>query len=170
MNFGTRTIAVGLFVTTLSAVALAHDGATGIVKERMDGMSAMASALKSIGPMVSGQEEFDPMAIRSAAEILQIHAGENLIAQFPDGSQLSVSQASDAVWSNSNGFADLALQLELYAKGLEAAADNIPGSVDAAEIVRPITLENMAGLSVDLVFKEIGKTCSACHSDYRVRN
>ena len=50
MNILKMTTGVAL-VSLFAAAALAHGGATGIVKERMDGMSAMKDSMKVLTPM-----------------------------------------------------------------------------------------------------------------------
>ncbi len=153
----------------IAKTAIAHEGATGVVKERMDGMSEMAAALKAIAPMVNGQSEYDPALIRNAAEILQQHAGENLTNLFTEDSKSMVSQASETVWEKPEEFVNLALQLDLYARGLAIAAENNPSTDAAIDVLRPLTLDAMAELPVNAIFAEIGRTCSACHEGYRER-
>jgi hypothetical protein len=61
-----------LMITTLSRIAFvaalflmaappafAHDGATGIVKERMDAMLTLGSTMKSLLKIVKGRVKFD---------------------------------------------------------------------------------------------------------------
>ena len=48
----TRHIACGVLFAGVASAALAHSGATGLVKERMVAMSAMGDAIKSVAPMM----------------------------------------------------------------------------------------------------------------------
>ncbi len=41
------------------AAVLAHSGATGIVKERMEGMMAMGDAVEAVTPMMRGEGPVD---------------------------------------------------------------------------------------------------------------
>lgn len=65
-------------LSSLGAAALAHNGATGVVMERMMGMSAMRDVLKDMAPMMQGQVSYDEWAVRYAATILQSHTGNNM--------------------------------------------------------------------------------------------
>ncbi len=108
----------------LSAAALAHGGATGIVKERMDGMGVMKGSMKVLTPMMQGKTEYDAEAVRREAEKIQAHAGDTLTKLFPEGSDGKPSEAKPEIWSDWNGFVGLAAQLETFSAGLAAAADN----------------------------------------------
>ncbi|WP_149866541.1 cytochrome c, partial [Tropicimonas marinistellae] len=63
----TRNLSVATGITLVAATAFAHSGAMGIVKERMDGMSAMAAVMKALAPMMQGTAPYDPDAIRKGA-------------------------------------------------------------------------------------------------------
>lgn len=120
-----RTSLLAAFVATgLAAGALAHGGATGIVKERMDAMMAMGKAVKAVTPMMSGAAPYDAETMRAAARTFQEHSGEAMTSLFPEGSGGMPSEAKATIWSDWEGFAALAEQLGRYAEGLEAAADN----------------------------------------------
>jgi cytochrome c556 len=55
-----RAALAGLALALLLAPpANAHDGATGVVKERMQAMDAMAKSMKTVGPMIRGQVSLD---------------------------------------------------------------------------------------------------------------
>ena len=55
MKLTKMSLAVVASIT--AGVALAHSGATGIVKERMDGMAAMQKAVKAVTPIMRGQSD-----------------------------------------------------------------------------------------------------------------
>ena len=66
-------------LSSLGAAALAHNGATGVVMERMMGMSAIRDVVKNLASsMMQGQVPFDEWAVRDAATVLQTHAGKNM--------------------------------------------------------------------------------------------
>ena len=55
-----RKIVIGaIVVSAIAATAFAHSGATGIVKERMDGMSALGETIKALVPMMRGEGTYD---------------------------------------------------------------------------------------------------------------
>lgn len=121
-----QTILAGCVLATsgLATLALAHGGATGIVKERMDGMMAMSEAIKSLSAMMRGDTEYDANAVRESADVIKSHAGEALTALFPEGSVSDVSEAKSDIWSEWETFSAYANRLDVYAEGLAAAADN----------------------------------------------
>ena len=113
-----------LVLSAIGAAALAHNGATGVVMERMMGMSAMRDAMRDIAPMMQGQVAYDEMAVQAAAAVLQQHAGETMTQLFPKEAIPAASYARPEIWSNWDRFAALANELNLYADGLALAAPN----------------------------------------------
>ena len=130
--------------------AVAHQGAMGIVKERMDGMKAIGAAVKSIAPMMTGKSDFDVAVAGGAAEQIIAHSGQNMIDRFPEGSLDDPSEASSAIWDDPDGFAEIAFELEALAAG-------IPDE----------SLDADARMSL---FQEISETCKSCHQGYRISN
>lgn len=194
-------------LTALSAAALAHGGATGIVKERMDAMSAMGAAVKSISMMITGATPYDAQIVKSGAAVIQSHAGDALTGLFPEGSQQMASEARPEIWSDWQDFQTLSLRLETLAQGLKLAADNGPihdsesgpaammgssgskmmgtegsmmmgdsgmmgegsgmGSGMGSQVMEMIP-EQLANMPVDGVFNMLTRTCSACHTRFRL--
>ena len=148
-----KTIAAGMIAaSTLIAVgAWAHGGATGIVKERMDGMMAMCKALGTVADMFKGKAAFDADQVAAAARIVEGHAAE-MGSLFPDtkhSREGKGTEALPAIWENKEDFLAIAKALETKSADLaKIAATN-----DQSQIRR--------------AFGEMAKTCSACHSDYR---
>lgn len=151
-NTGLITAAL---VAGLTTAALAHNGATGIVKERMDAMVAMGKAVKQITPMMSGEAPYDAERLRAAARQIETHAGEDMTRLFPEGSGGMPSVAKDNIWEEWDAFERLAQELALYAKGLALAADNppapaTPGTPDAGTMMGSSDMmggSNMMGAS-----------------------
>lgn len=177
----------------VAAVASAHTGATGVVLERMNGMTAMQDAVRALTPMMQGQAPYDRQAVIEAAEILQSHAGETMTALFPEGSNPEVSYVRSEIWENWENFEALAMRMEVVAGALATAADNPPGSAmpgageqaDAGAMMGGASsmmggatsmmggtaepdAAMMAQMPVDRVFAMAAQTCSACHTAYRV--
>jgi cytochrome c556 len=132
-------------------------------------MLILAKTMKSLSPMMKGSAPYDPDSVIAAAREIQTHSGENLTELFPKGSNDMTSEATEAVWSNPTGFADLAHQLSLLAQGLERAAPTPPNGQSMAPQKTPTTLIEISTLPVDAIFMSIGKTCVACHADYRIK-
>jgi cytochrome c556 len=113
-----------VFSLAITGAALAHGGATGIVKERMDGMMAMGKAVKSLSSMMRGDVDYDEAAVKSHAQTIEAHGGEALVSLFPEGSDGAPSEAKPEIWSEPAEFEALATQLKTYAVALQAAAPN----------------------------------------------
>ncbi len=141
----TATLAISITTTT------AHDGATGIVKERMDVMGHVGGTMKLLSGMAKGDVAYDGAKASAATQkVAKEMAG--FAAQFPEGSTDDPSEAGPAIWTNNAEFVAIAKQLEDAAakatKTLAGASDN---SVVAG------------------VLGDMGKTCKACHSKFRVK-
>jgi cytochrome c556 len=133
-----------------AAVATAHTGATGVTLERMQGMTAMADAMKALAPSVRGLVAHDPNVVVASAAVLGLHSGSTMVDLFEEGTGVAPSQAAASVWSDPEDFADLADQLEVLALELTAAS---------------ASPENTAAL-----FTQIGRTCAGCHQDNQIKS
>ncbi len=138
-----------LFV--VCGLAVAHSGATGIVKQRMELMKSIADQMKTIGKMIKGEEDFDAEQVAEAAETIVSHA-EKVPEMFPKGSNEAPSEALPVIWQDWETFLQLSADMKQHANDLRSAAEN------AADVngIRP-------------QFMAVGKTCSACHEDFRIK-
>jgi len=141
-----KTVIMSVALVSIAAAALAHKGATGIVKERMDGMSAMGQAVKSLTPMMRGQSTFDADAVRASADVMIMHAGEQMSRLFPEGSGGMPSSAMPAVWDEWDEFTALAAQLEVTAKGMKLGADNGLAAAQASGSASVLPVTNNSAL------------------------
>ena len=145
-------LCAALAVATMlgATLAVAHMGATGVVKERMELMKSIAKANKSIRDMVNGKEPFEIAKVAAAAKIVADH-GIRIVALFPAGSGGGVSEAAPNIWDDPDGFRARANATVKAAHALEAAAklDDLPAVTQAARV--------------------LGRTCSGCHRDYRIK-
>ncbi len=132
-------------LTASTTIALAHSGATGIVKQRMEAMKAISASMKEIGAMMKGEAEFDAELISARAVEMKQHASE-MPAMFPEGSGHGVSEALPVIWESFERFSSIA-------SDLESASD---------ELAAVSSIEQLPGAMV-----AVGKTCKACHRDYR---
>lgn len=151
----------------IASTAYAHEGATGIVKDRMDGMKVLSKAMKAIA---TETQSFAPnaQAIKEAAQAMQDHAGDAMTNRFPKGSMDHPSEASEAIWEDWDRFAFLAQQLDLKANGLALAADN-PITGNAVDFASTPTLAEFGAMGPDEVFSFLGKNCKDCHRDFRIK-
>jgi cytochrome c556 len=132
-------------IIAIPALAQAHSGATGIVKKRMETMKDVGAVMKELGAMVKGDASFNASTVTRRAGDLKIHAA-NMPALFPEGSIHGPSEALPQIWKDFEGFSRIASDLESAASALSLVKDAtaLPAALGAA-----------------------GKTCKACHSDYR---
>lgn len=138
---------VAAALTALSFPAIAHEHASGIVKERMDMMEAMAKNMKAIGARIKAKRDVE--AIKKEALALQAHA-PHIPHLFPPGSTQPPTEAKPAIWRN---FADF----EAKAKALESASAKLANSA-------PNNLE-----AVTIQVRAVAETCSGCHDLYRAK-
>ncbi|MEM7241785.1 MAG: cytochrome c [Pseudomonadota bacterium] len=125
-----------------AGVALAHSNATGVVKERMDGMVALGQALKALSA-----DKLEPDLVRKLARDIQAQSGDTMLAGFPEGSLQHPSEAAPAIWTEPARFAGYAQELKDLAGALEA---------------EPERLSEFLPL--------IGQSCKACHQTFRIKN
>ena len=99
-----------------AVTALAHSGATGIVLERMNGMTAMRDIIGELAPMMQGEVPYDAFTVSEGGDIIAKHAGETMLALFPEGSLEGVTYAKPEIWAKWQDFADLAEELRVSAE------------------------------------------------------
>lgn len=141
-------LALTLGLATVSAVA--HQGATGIVKERMDTMSEIARNMKALAAMVKS-DKVDADAAREIGSRVAEHA--NLFpSQFPEGSLSELSEARAEIWVD---FDDFEAKSEALATAAVNLAETDPDDIDRSALRQAL--------------KAMGQTCKSCHESYRVK-
>tara|TARA_B100000519_G_C14003965_1_gene325359 strand:- start:123 stop:545 length:423 start_codon:yes stop_codon:yes gene_type:complete len=133
----------------LSTTVLAHVGAVGVVKERMESMKTIGAAMKQIKAMINGRADFVPERVKELAGAIADHSGTAINRVFPVGSNFEPSQAKPAIWENWQVFADLAVLMERQA--LQLAADAVTSG------------------AVAKAYQELSKTCKSCHKKFRLK-
>lgn len=141
------TLLAGLILT--ASFATAHDGATGVVKERMDAMGKIGSYLKSVNAMLRGTATMDLSAIQAAMEDIAMMSN-HLPDMFPEGTDAAPSEAGPMIWTDPEGFKALFEEMGTAATIMAASAE----SNDTA--------------ALGPAFGAVAKTCKGCHSDYRI--
>ena len=127
-------------------LALAHSGATGIVKERMDMFKKNQDNLKAIKSHIrSGDYE---SIVKLANEIRDWAV--KMPEYFPEGSNEKPSEASPAIWADFDGFKSAAMKNETAAKQLidAAKAEDQEAVVDS--------------------FRAVATSCKSCHQSYKL--
>jgi cytochrome c556 len=137
----------GLAIATACLPSAAHDHATGVVKERMDMMEAMARRLKAIRERIDGKR--DLAAIKADAEAIAAHA-PHLVHLFPPGSTQKPTDARGTIWQNWNDFERKATALEFESKTLINTSAN-----------------DLAALGAQA--RAVSEACAACHVKYRTK-
>ena len=147
-----------LVVTALGSatalVASAHEGATGVVAQRMNMMKSMGDAMKRLGTMYRGLVAYDADAVREAANVIARHGGSKLTDMVPAGSLEHPSEAVPGIWEDWERFAELAEDLTIRAGALADASAPDTGTGDPP----PASLAE---------FRRLGRVCSACHTEFR---
>jgi len=142
-------VALFLLLALASSYALAHEGATGVVKERMDLMKGQAKQMKLIGEMAKGKKKFD--AAKAAAAAHDLGATTKKIPDlFPEGSNKHPSEALDAVWKEWDRFKGDAHDAEAAANALAAALEASDQDWKAA-------------------FQKMTDACKLCHESFRAK-
>lgn len=149
-----KAIAVVAIGATMGAIypvvhfAAAHEGARGVVKERMDAMTDLGRASKTMTEMFKGQQKFDPEAIARLAKSIAAHA-DKLPAMFPEGSDGHPSKTLAKAWSDRAGFVQAFAALKVEATKLAEMAPTAPQRETMVQ------------------FFKMSRTCSSCHTTYR---
>lgn len=164
-----RSMVTILLLAFVAATAVAHTGATGIVKERMDQMEDLKGAMKALAAMMRGKDAYDPEAVRRHAGLIADHGGEAMTRLYPEGSLDHPTEALAAIWTDWGRFNDDAETMRDYAIALAAAAGN-PRSGRLEEIDRDAprpSLQTLAAGSPEAPFMHIAASCAACHDRFR---
>ena len=160
-------------IWTITLSASAHEDAQGVVKERMDSMNQMSNAMKVISEFARANRKFESAQIIEQIGILRNHSGQNLIVLFPMGTSGTPSEVREEVWSNWDEFEKLVEELNDSVVSLSEFIEtsNLENSAgDRALITNGATSSNNEDLrEFQERFKRIGKICSECHSQFRLK-
>ncbi|MEL7429674.1 MAG: cytochrome c [Pseudomonadota bacterium] len=135
----------------LSGFAIAHEGAEGMVKERMDMMGDIGKAMKRMGLMIKGEVDYDAEVAKAAALEIYGHA-THIPEMFPEGSTEKPSEALPAIWENWDEFVAISEQMKTDAKQLA----EIAGAANSADAIK-------------VQFGAVGKSCGSCHEKFRLK-
>lgn len=137
-----------LLVLAFASPSLAHEGASGIVKERMDAMKALGALTKSMAEKIKGNRNLASLAA-DAREIASL--ADKMPGWFPPGSTQSPTEAAAEIWTD---FADFTAK----AAALKAEADALAALAPIGDPA-PIAAQ----------FRTLAGACKACHERYRVK-
>lgn len=131
-----------------ASCAYAHDGATGVVKERMERMKSLGREVKTLARMFKGGEPYHPAMVAASAKRIEGHAGGRMLRLFPVGSNGHPSEAKEDIWRHWPDFEAKADALGTQASALAAVADAGPDAAAAT-------------------FGRLVGTCKACHQGFK---
>ena len=137
-----------LFLISFPFFSYSHEGATGIVKERMDKFKESKNLMRTINKSLS-ENNFD--VITQSAQKLNKWANE-MHEYFPKGSEASSSnksEASDNIWSDPEGFKQAIKKFEI-------------SSAKLIKISQNKTIDDTVSS-----FREVAASCKGCHKQFR---
>lgn len=134
-----------LLIFVLVNPTFAHEGAKGVVKERMDKFKMSKTMMKQINV---GLRENDFENIEISAQKL-LSWSKEMSKYFPEGSDVYPSEASKNIWLDPNGFSKAIKNFEEASLDLvnQAQAENSEASIQA--------------------FRNLANTCKGCHQKFR---
>ncbi len=158
----------------------AHEGATGIVKERMMAMEDVGKAMKEIKAMLRGQAAYDGQSLAVLARRIRDQSGAALTRLFPEDSLRHPSKASPQVWQRWELFEKLARDLGTSAEALAVAAEDSaakarPGDVPetSAQQQAMASVNDAGAPAVELPmaeFEGLVRSGAACHREFRIKD
>lgn len=135
-------------VSAMLLRADAHEGATGVVKERMDLMKQVGKDMKSLSKMFKGEEEYDQSRVETLASEVESRSGRSLTDLFPEGSIFGPSEALDEIWKEWPSFEKSAEEMREAATLLKSSASKGRDEARTA-------------------FGKVANTCKACHDKFK---
>ncbi|MGP5407124.1 c-type cytochrome [Psychrobacter celer] len=120
------------------------------VKARQDSMKSWGDAMGIMGDMAEAPDTFDAEIFKEQAAFLAEDAATPW-SHFEN--QEAAGNATEAVWSNADGFSAEADNFQKVTAELNAAAQ----TATSVEDVQP-------------AFGEVGASCKSCHTEFRAKN
>lgn len=144
-----------VFSIALMAAALGMTACSGPaddpdIKARQDSMKSWGDAMGVMGDMVKSPDTFDAAVFKEQASFLAEDASSPW-SHFAN--QESMGNATEAVWSNANGFSAESDNFQQATAELNAAAQ----TATSVEDVQP-------------AFGEVGASCKSCHTEFRAKS
>ncbi len=161
-------------------LAAAHEGATGIVKERMMAMEGVGKAMKEIKAMLRGQAAYDGRSLAILARRIRDQGGATLTGRFPEDSLRHPSKASAEIWRRWDLFERLAQGLGTSAEALAVAAEQSatkarPDDASGKDSKQSAnaSADDVGSPAVELPmaeFAKLARSCAACHREFRIKD
>lgn len=119
------------------------------VKTRQDSMKSWGDAMGVMGDMVKAPDTFDAAVFKEQAAFL---AEDSSTPWSHFENQDAAGNATEAVWSNADGFTAEADNFQTVTAELNAAAQTATSVED-----------------VTAAFGEVGASCQSCHTEFRAK-
>ena len=145
-------VVILMSVVSLRLTVQAHEGAKGVVKQRMDAMKTMASSMKSLHAIATGKAKFDLEKVKTNTWAIRNVGGEKLLKMFPQGSVMFPSEAKPEIWENWPAYVNL--------------VENLSQKLDAMDAVLSTAVTRAEFYST---FMGLSQTCSNCHKRFRAK-
>lgn len=139
LRFGLAAVAFAAVIGT----ALIADAQSPQVAARQEVMKTQGAQMRTLTPMMRGEQPFNLATAKQAATTLQTSA-KAIPGAFGPGTE--GGNALPAIWTNKADF-------DAKAKALEDAATRLAGAADEA--------------AAKAAFPAVGQACGGCHQPYR---
>ena len=141
-------ISITLMTATLGLTACSSPTDTD-VKTRQDSMKSWGDAMGVMGDMVKAPDTFDAAVFKEQAAFL---AEDSSTPWSHFENQDAAGNATEAVWSNADGFSAESDNFQKVTAELSAAAQTATSVDDVAP-----------------AFGEVGASCKSCHTEFRAK-
>ena len=133
------------FLLSFTTISFSHDGATGIVKDRMEKFKASKSIMRQINKSFDNK---DFSTIKKSASKLK-KWGLEMENYFPEGSDIKPSEANEKIW----------LEPETFKIAINKFKE---ASIELLKVADDQNLENTIA-----AFRKVAGTCKGCHKQFR---
>ena len=126
-----------------------------LVEQRQKGMKANGRAMKQLGGVFRGGAPYDRAKVLEAAEALAANSGAEAAELFPDDAlEVERSEALASIAQERDRFVQLFVEMKRQSEALAALARQEGNDAE-----------------LQAAFAQLGRSsCSACHTDFRIKN
>ena len=146
--FGITLMAAALGLTACSTST--ESSSSPDIQARQDSMKNWGDAMGVMGDMAKAPDTFDADVVKEQAAFL---AEDSSMPWSHFENQEDMGNATEAVWSNADGFRAEADNFQKVTAELSAAAQTATSMDD----IKP-------------AFSQVGASCKSCHTDFRAKD
>ncbi len=147
--------AIGIIAISAAAVAHAQMTSEDAIRHRQSGYDFIAWNMGKIGAQMEGKAPYNQAQIQAAANAIAAIANSGMGSLYVPGSDKGTgwheSKLKPSFFEQTDKAGEVAVNFVKQANKLQEVAD--AGDKDA----------------IKAQFGEVGKTCKACHDDYRIK-